>query len=79
MNNISTIRVVAALLLSLALLNSCKNKSDIKVANDPVYNNLDTTVKPGDDFFIYANNGWLKKHPIPAAYSGWGIGYLVVE
>jgi len=36
--------------------------------------NLDTTVRPGDDFFTYANGAWLKKHPIPASESAWGIG-----
>ncbi|HEY8999714.1 MAG TPA: M13 family metallopeptidase [Mucilaginibacter sp.] len=47
--------------------------------NDPVYNNLDQSVKPGDDFFKYANGGWLKKNPIPPAYSSWGIGNVVSE
>jgi putative endopeptidase len=47
--------------------------------NDPVYQNLDPTVKPGDDFFSYANGGWIKRNPIPAAYSSWGIGNVVQE
>ncbi len=47
--------------------------------NDPVYNNLDHSVKPGDDFFKYANGGWLKRNPIPPAYSSWGIGNVVSE
>ena len=34
---------------------------------------LDTTVKPGDDFYTYANNGWLKKTEIPATEGIWGI------
>ena len=48
-------------------------------SNDPVYKNLDTTVSPRDNFFQYANGGWLKRNPIPAAYSGWGIGNVVGE
>jgi putative endopeptidase len=34
--------------------------------------NLDTTVDPTQDFFLYANGGWQKANPIPAAYSQWG-------
>ena len=47
--------------------------------NDPVFNNLDRSIKPGDDFFNYANGGWIKRNPIPPAYSAWGIGNLVQE
>lgn len=46
---------------------------------DPVYDNLDKTVKPGDNFFLYANGGWIKRNPIPNAYSSWGIGNAVGE
>jgi putative endopeptidase len=34
--------------------------------------NIDTTVKPGDNFFMYANGAWLKKNPIPADQTRWG-------
>jgi len=47
--------------------------------NDPVYQNLDPSVSPGTDFFQYANGGWLKRNPIPPAYSNWGIGNVVQE
>ncbi|MBB6110459.1 putative endopeptidase [Mucilaginibacter lappiensis] len=47
--------------------------------NDPVYDNLDKSVDPRTDFFKYANGGWLKRNPIPAAYSSWGIGNVVQE
>jgi putative endopeptidase len=50
-----------------------KNKSDF------LTDNMDTTVKPGDDFFMYANGGWIKHHPIPSDESSWGIGNLVRE
>jgi len=63
---------------TLALISSCNNKQatpkpDILAAN------LDSTVKPGEDFFEYANGGWLKKNPIPGEQSSWGIGNLVIE
>lgn len=48
-------------------------KKDILAAN------LDTTINPADDFFDYANGGWIKANPIPGDQSRWGIGGLVVE
>jgi putative endopeptidase len=34
--------------------------------------NMDTSVKPQDDFYLYANGGWLKGNPVPPEYSRWG-------
>lgn len=63
----------------ITLLASCQqskntganNKADILIAN------MDTTINPADDFFAYANGGWIKQNPIPAAETGWGIANLV--
>ena len=37
------------------------------------------TVDPSQDFFSYANGGWIKKNPIPDDQSSWGIGNAVQE
>ena len=63
---------------TLAFIVSCNNKSDAPKP-DILAANLDSTVKPGEDFFKYANGGWLKKNPIPGEQSSWGIGNLVIE
>ncbi|MFZ0736293.1 MAG: M13 family metallopeptidase [Candidatus Acidiferrales bacterium] len=34
--------------------------------------NLDRSVKPCDDFFHFADGGWIKKNPIPPEYPSWG-------
>ena len=34
--------------------------------------NFDTTVKPQDDFYRYANGSWLKRTAIPPEYARWG-------
>jgi putative endopeptidase len=34
--------------------------------------NIDSTVKPGDNFFLYVNGAWIKKAEIPATETGVG-------
>ena len=34
--------------------------------------NIDTTCAPCTNFYAFANGGWLKANPIPAAYAQWG-------
>ena len=63
---------------------SCKLKSNNVTesadhAADVLAINMDTTVKPAEDFFLYANGGWIKNNAIPAEESSWGIGNLVIE
>ena len=33
---------------------------------------MDTSVKPGDDFYAYVNGAWMKTAQIPPDLSGWG-------
>ncbi len=34
--------------------------------------NFDTTMKPGDDFYGFANGGWMKKNPLTPEYARYG-------
>ncbi|MGN6540052.1 MAG: M13 family metallopeptidase [Ginsengibacter sp.] len=34
--------------------------------------NMDFNVKPGDNFYLYANGNWLKNNPVPASKTRWG-------
>lgn len=38
---------------------------------------IDSTQNPGDDFFTYATGNWMKNNPIPPAERRWGIANLV--
>jgi len=40
---------------------------------------MDTVIKPGDNFFTYANGSWLKNVAIPDDQSGWGSLYTLFE
>lgn len=40
---------------------------------------LDSTIHPGDDFFDYVNNKWIKNNPIPASKSSWGMFSVLDE
>jgi putative endopeptidase len=75
---------ITPLLFFITSLIACNTKKEEKKnieANKPdvVAVNIDSTVKPGADFFDYANGGWIKKNPIPGEQSSWGIGNLVIE
>jgi putative endopeptidase len=66
--------LVATATLGISL-NACqapekKEKEQIK----PVFNaeNMDLSVKPGENFYLYANGGWMKQHPLPDEKSRYG-------
>lgn len=63
------------------LLVSCSSKKSATSENikedDFLWQWLDTTVKPGDDFFKYATGTWMKNNPIPESERRWGIANLV--
>jgi len=69
--------LLAASLLTLPALALAGQTEPAPATADVLASHLDPSVNPGDDFFAYANGGWLKSHPIPAEESQWGIGQEV--
>ena len=41
--------------------------------------NMNLAVKPGDDFYQYANGEWLKKNAVPASKTSWGSFDILYE
>lgn len=58
---------------------SCKSVHQSKVTNsfDVLASHIDSTVRPQDDFFLFANGTWFKKNPIPASESNNGIFQII--
>jgi putative endopeptidase len=40
---------------------------------------IDRSAHPCDDFYQFANGGWLSANPIPAAFSSWGVDSVLFE
>ncbi len=54
----------------------------IKISSDdPVLNAADSdpSVSPADDFYRFANGGWLDTNPVPPEYGAWGAAHEVHE
>ncbi len=72
-----------ALGVGIAALSSCNNGSTGKnpETNQVAFDKkgMDTLVKPGDNFFQYANGAWMKTTVIPDDQSGWGSFYTLFE
>ena len=63
------IRMFAGIAASLVIA------SRLSAGIDP--KDFDLSVKPENDFFHYADGGWIKANPVPAAYSSWGAFHEV--
>ena len=69
--------LVVISLATLTLITSCKSNKPAEPIKDVLIENMDSTLNPADDFFMYACGTWLKKNPIPSNEKGWGIWSLV--
>ena len=71
MKKITAYFICFSLLFNLAAF-AQKNKTKTAPIKyiDPA--NIDNSVKPGDNFYLYANGNWLKNNPVPASKTRWG-------
>ena len=81
-------RLLAGVVLSLASAGAALANPAPTAAPDPVIRTgtwgfdaegMDRSVKPGDDFWTYANGGFLKALQIPPDKSRYGIDYIMAD
>ncbi len=81
MKKYTSVFLVAFLALALGACNQGQKKETKKEAMtkaiDPA--NMDKNIKPGDNFYLYVNGGWIKSHPIPPEYSQYGAFTVLYE
>ena len=58
---------------------SSEKKEEQNADLDFLASNIDSSIHPGTDFFMYANNGWFKKNPIPDSEQGNGLWQLIID
>ena len=68
----------------LAIFAGCSKSSTPAPAAAPLPSGIDVagmdkSVAPGDDFYAYANGGWIKATPIPADKSEYGVATILVD
>lgn len=63
--------------LPVVLFAACNNSKSVvdntANATDPISEHIDSSIAPGENFFLFANNNWFKQHPIPASEKSNGI------
>lgn len=64
------LKIVFLAILFVGVIISCKKDTKEKITFDVSL--IDTTFNPADDFFHYANIGWLQKYPLPDDESSYG-------
>nr|WP_315151489.1 M13 family metallopeptidase [uncultured Flavobacterium sp.] len=67
---------IACLSILLAAA-SCQKKEEL--TSGIIKKNMDTLVKPGDDFNKFVNGNWEKKTQIPADKASYGAGYILYD
>ena len=76
--------VLATLSMALSACNQDQAPNEIPLEEPTLHSGLlleymDKTVKPGDDFNLFVNGGWVAKTEIPADKASYGIGYILHE
>ena len=64
----------------VAIMISCNQApSEVGQGPDALVAHIDSTINPGNDFFLFANGKWFKENPIPASEQYNGIFQIIQD
>jgi putative endopeptidase len=66
------------LIVTIIAFTSC-GQSKKEQITDALVSHIDSTIKAGDDFFLYANGKWFRQNPIPGSEQSNGIWQLIQD
>ena len=66
------------IILTVLAMSSC-TQSKKEPYTDALASHINSAIKPGDDFFLYANGKWFMQNPIPASEQSNGIWQLIQD
>jgi putative endopeptidase len=67
------------LVLLFAACQPASDKQNTQTADPIDLTSMDSSVRPQDNFFLYANGNWLKNVQIPASQSDWGSFFILED
>jgi putative endopeptidase len=72
-------RLAIHLVVLLFILTSCRSPGPSAGPTTTTDEGMDKSVQPGDDFYDYANGGWLKNTEIPPDKSSYGVFEMLTD
>jgi putative endopeptidase len=66
------------LIVTIIAFTSCSQAKKEQIT-DALVSHIDSAVKAGDDFFLYANGKWFRQNPIPGSEQSNGIWQLIQD
>jgi len=78
-NRLGVLMALAALMPMVSLAVALGLSAPVAYSQTVAEAGVDINIKPGDDFFAYANGGWLKATEIPVGKARWGARDEIAE
>jgi len=65
--------------IAMLILSACQMQKDNKEEKDALASHIDSSIQPGQDFFLFANGKWFKENPIPSTEKQNGLWQLIQD